>query len=29
MAEKALATGEKTLVVSADSPIAKIFKAVE
>jgi len=29
MAEKALSTGEKTLVVSADSPIAKIFKAVE
>lgn len=29
MAQKALATGEKTLVVSADSPIAKIFKAVE
>ena len=29
MAEKALASGEKTLVVSADSPIAKIFKAVE
>jgi membrane protease subunit HflC len=28
MAEKALSTGNKTLVVSADSPIAKIFQAV-
>lgn len=28
MAEKALSTGSKTLVVSADSPIAKIFQAV-
>ena len=28
MAEKALGTGSKTLVVSADSPIAKIFQSV-
>ena len=28
MAEKTLSTGNKTLVVSADSPIAKIFQAV-
>ena len=29
MAEKSLGEGNKTLVVSADSPIAKIFKSVE
>ena len=29
MAEKALASGVKTLVVSAHSPIARIFQALE